>query len=225
MFVDVAFKPPIIFTSHMSLPAESESSEGRVPNDPQLQTVLEAYEASLVVPASKRSPQILLCPVGLVGAGKTTVVKPLSSRLGLVRISTDEIRERFKALGFGYTRTMEIAVPLIRKYLMSGDSVTIDADCVGSAEELAKSLEERASVSCVWIHIDPPESFILNKFRTMTYLPTGVFTNEAQARDNYFRRKSLHEHLDMPFVYTLDTSRADIATQIEEAARLIETKG
>lgn len=50
------------------------------------------YEESLVIPTTKSCPQWMLMPVGLVGAGKTTVVKPLARRLGLIRMSTDEVR-------------------------------------------------------------------------------------------------------------------------------------
>ncbi|MDE1944098.1 MAG: hypothetical protein KGH97_01205 [Patescibacteria group bacterium] len=52
--------------------------------------------------ANRLPRQVFLAPVGRVGAGKTTVVKPLAERLGLVRISSDEIRKLLKERGLGY---------------------------------------------------------------------------------------------------------------------------
>src|SRR3989304_39914 len=43
-----------------------------------LEEVKKKYERSLVIPNTKPSPQWILMPVGVVGSGKTTVVKPLA---------------------------------------------------------------------------------------------------------------------------------------------------
>ena len=51
------------------------------------------YEASLKIPRNKPKKQFFVLPVGLVGAGKTTVMKPLAEKLSLLRISGDEIRK------------------------------------------------------------------------------------------------------------------------------------
>ena len=202
--------------------AEEESFHGKTPSDQELQEVLEATDQSLVIPERKRHPQLLLCPVGLVGAGKTPVVKSLSERLGLVRISNDEIRQRFMQKSLNYSRTSEAARSLIKKYLSEGYSVAIDADCACSTKELIDQLATNPQIKPVWIHINPPEEFILHKLRTIKYTGQWIMPSAEVALDNYFRRKPLHEHLDLPFLYTFDPSKENLAKQIDEAVRLIE---
>lgn len=197
---------------------EQESTEGRNLTDTELETILSETEDSLVIPDSKPKHQILLCPVGLVGAGKTTVVEPLSQRLNLVRISTDEVRKRLKEKGYNLVRTIEIGKKLIERYLQKGYNVAIDADCSGQYE-LVSALTTNTPITPVWIHINPPESFILNKLKTFKH--SWLFKDAGEAIANYHRRKPLHENLDMPFVYTFDTSREDLSQQIEEAVEQI----
>lgn len=184
------------------------------------ESVSQLYEKQLELPSVKPSHQILLCPVGLVGSGKTTVISPLSQTLSLVRIATDEIRKILKENGFNYVQTREIAKNLIGKYLKQGYSVAIDADCVGELREAIAEISHDPQIKVIWIHINPPESFILNKLRN--YKHTWLFKNADDAIHCYQERKPLHEHLDMPFLYTFDTSRDDLDEQIKEAIKLIQ---
>lgn len=202
--------------------AEEESLHGKTPTNEELQQIIEGMECSLVLPTIKRSPQLLLCPVGLVGSGKTTAMKLLSPRLNLVRISSDEIRMRFRDKGRNNVRLLETAEVLIKKYLGEGYSVAIDADCAGTARELIETISRNSDVIPVWIHINPPESYILQKIETYLYTSTGLFKDAEIKRENYFRRKPLHEHLDLPFLSTLDPSKENYAQQIEETVKLIE---
>lgn len=197
-----------------------ESTKGNMLKDNALQNILQEVDDSLAISVKKHIPQILLCPVGLVGAGKTTVIKPLSTRLGLVRISTDEIRKHLKAKGYNYLRTTEIAELLIQKHLEGGYSVAIDADCAGSTQKIVSKLTDESGIVPIWIHINPPESFILNKLRT--YKHTWLFKDASEAIDNYLRRKPLHEKLNLPFLYTFDTSKENLSQQIDEVVHLIE---
>ena len=64
-------------------------------DDRQLRGLIDDIEKNIVIPEPK-GEKFLLCPVGIIGAGKTTVVKPLAEKLGLVRISNDEIRKTLK---------------------------------------------------------------------------------------------------------------------------------
>ena len=201
--------------------ATQEEASGHTLTDDQIPAILEVMDASLVVPKEKAQPQRLLCPVGLVGAGKTTVVEPLSLKLGFIRISTDEIRKYLKSQGYNYLRTKEIAAALIKKYIQLGHSVAIDADCAGSTKEIIEYLTKQTGITPIWIHIHPPEAFILNKLRT--YNHTWLFKDADQAIENYERRKPLHEHLDQPFVYTFDPSRPDLDRQIDEAIQRIRS--
>ncbi|MDD5726472.1 MAG: hypothetical protein PHC53_03625 [Patescibacteria group bacterium] len=200
---------------------EEESKVGKDVTAADFENISQLYEEQLELPSAKPTKQILLCPVGLVGSGKTTVVKPLSKALSLLRISTDEIRKILKENGFNYVRTREIAKNLIGKYLKLGHGVAIDADCAGSSYELINEISQNPQIKVIWIHINPPESFILNKLRN--YKHTWLFKNADDAIYCYQERKPLHEHLDMPFLYTFDTSRDDLDKQIEEAIKLIQT--
>ncbi|MFA5184933.1 MAG: hypothetical protein WC551_00400 [Patescibacteria group bacterium] len=201
--------------------AEEESADGRVPTEGELAELITDYEKTLSLPDDIRKPQLLVCPVGLVGAGKSTVIKPLSDKLGLVRISTDEIRHLLKDRGFTFALVEEIGLYLLKKNLIFGFSVAIDADCAGSASKFIQQVPQKfPKAKIVWLHINPPEEFILNKLKNFKH--TWLFKDADEAIANYFRRKPLHDHLDMPFLYTFDTSRPDLEKQIEEAVGLIE---
>ena len=47
----------------------------------EFKKILEEYRKNTVVYKQKPARQFFLCPVGLVGAGKTTVLKPIAERL------------------------------------------------------------------------------------------------------------------------------------------------
>ncbi|HEY0908530.1 MAG TPA: AAA family ATPase [Candidatus Paceibacterota bacterium] len=180
----------------------------------------QQYEATVIAPAAKSSPQFLLCPVGLVGAGKTTVIKPLAERLSLVRISGDEIRMFLKENGCGYENMLPIAAMVAKKYLAQGHGIAIDSDCAGNTgQKLIADVQAKMGLKAVWIHINPPESFIISKLRNFKH--TWLFKDGEEAVENYIRRKPLHTNLTMPFVYTFDTSRDDIGKQIDKAEKII----
>jgi len=183
--------------------------------------IKEIHEKSLWVPEEKPQKQMLLCVVGLIGGGKTTVLEPLSKRLNLVRMSTDEIRKLLKEHGLGYGSAQEINVDLVRKYLNNGYSVAIDGDSVTDrSRKLIEETGEKYVVKIVWIHVNPPEEFIINKLKN--YKHTWLFRDAEHAVENYMGRKQLHEKLNLPFVYTFDPSKEDLEKQIEEAASIIE---
>lgn len=185
---------------------------------PEIQVL---FEKSLEIPSVKPTPQFFLCPVGLVGAGKTTVMRPLTKELGLVRISTDELRRLLKEHRFGWDEAEEIALAVGGKFAREGYSIGIDADCI-RAEKRAK-IEKHAKelgARVLYVHIAPPEEFIINKL--MSFEHSWLFRDGAHAVENYRLRKPLHENLGgIPFTYTFDTSRDDLSKQIEEAVQRI----
>lgn len=205
--------------SFSPLPSQ-ESKQGTELEDANLKRICALYLEQVRLPAIPGRP-FLLCPVGLVGAGKSTVLKPLAEYFSLVRVSTDEIRKVLKDQGYNFLRTSEIAYFLVRKFLGEGYGVAVDADC--SPPEVSEAIRTeaaKAGLPVVWIHIDPPESFILEKLRNFKH--TWLFADADEAVANYFRRKPLHQTLDFPFVYRFDTSRLDLPQQLEEAKREIE---
>src|SRR5262245_50203908 len=67
--------------------------EQRDLSDGDFSRLVEEVKDSLVLPKESPINQFFLCPIGLVGAGKTTVLTPLAKELSLVSISGDEIRK------------------------------------------------------------------------------------------------------------------------------------
>lgn len=183
-----------------------------------VESIVQEYERQLIIPDRKPEHQFILCPVGLVGAGKTTVVKPLSERLSLLRVSGDEIRKILNDKGYDYDKVQEIATILASKYLDQGYSMCSDNDCVTEkTQNIMNNLSKKYNLKLVWIHINPPEEFILNKLKTHQ---GGWMGNEALIQ-NYFDRKPLHQNLNLPFVYTLDTSKSTLPDQIKKAEEII----
>ncbi len=204
---------------------ERESGEGKNLSNKEMKRIFSLCEKSLNIPSKKLDKQILLCPVGFVGSGKTTVLKPLSKKLSLLRISTDEIRRLLKERGYNYIRAREIAFNLIGKYARKGYSISVDADCVSqSKREKIKKLAKAIKAKIIWIHINPPEKYIINKLQTLRYKSDGVFKDSENAIQTYFIRKPLHKKLDFPFLYTFDTSRNNLKKQIDSAAVLIKKR-
>lgn len=185
-----------------------------------IQEIVSLYEQQLVIPPTIPLQPFLLCPVGIVGAGKTTVLKPLAAAFSLLRISTDELRELF--IEKQITNTQEDIVhaigSLIQKYLTKGYGIAIDANCSTNQESL-ENLGKKLNVPLVWIHITASEVFILNKLRN--YNHGKLFKDADEAIASYHDNKKNHQHLTMPFVYTFDTSRENLNNQIHEAIVII----
>ena len=82
-------------------------------------------------------------------------------------------------------------------------------------------LAEKVKAKVFWLHINPPEDFILNKLRT--YNHTWLFKNEKEAVENYYRQKQkrMEEKTHFDFLTSIDTSRSDLADQIKHTTSLI----
>ena len=164
----------------------------------------------------------MLMPVGSIGAGKTTVLKPLTVRLGLVRISTDEVRQMLTEKGYSYEGCRDITHEISKKYLALGYSLAIDAN-TGSKfglEYNKKTAEAFPNVRQIFIYVNPPEEFIISKLKN--YKHTWLFRNGEDAIEQFYAYKKYFSRPDLPFVYEFDTSRDDLAKQIEEASRAIK---
>jgi|SRR3989344_262694 len=137
------------------------------------------YEASLKIPRNKPKKQFFVLPVGLVGAGKTTVMKPLAEKLSLLRISGDEIRKILHNRALGYDSVWEVGKDLAEKYAKEGYSIAHDTDSANPKTiELATKMAEKLGVKLIWIHINPPEEFIINKL--LNHKHTWLFRDESK---------------------------------------------
>jgi shikimate kinase len=194
--------------------------------DTDFQNIKNIFVSQLIVPKEKPSKQFLLCPVGLVGAGKSTVVIPLAEKLNLVRISHDEIRKVLKEKGFNYNRSKEIAIEVISDFLKNDYSVAIDANC-GATEtfDRIKKLENEYSLKTIWIHINPPEEFIVNKLKNFNH--SWLFSDGEEAVRGYHEYKNKYgdgTDLGINFTYIFDTSKSNVQEQILEAQKIILSK-
>jgi len=191
-----------------------------------LDVVTEKYRSQIQVPNNKPLHQFLLCPVGLVGAGKTTVIKPLSKKLDLVRVSTDEIRIILKQKGYNYSGVRDISYKVAKYFLDQGYSVAIDANC--GTDETRRYIEEIAKkyqLPTIWLRVNPPDDFVVHKLQNFKH--TWLFENGNEAVKAYFEYKKHHGDYaksDIPFTYTFDTSKSDLPEQIKIAEKLIREK-
>jgi len=200
----------------------SVSSLPRNAPEEVLEEVAREYKQTLIIPKHKSSPQWMLMPVGLVGAGKTTVVKPLAEHFGLIRISTDDIRERLKRRGYTYEGAREMTHKLQKKYLELGYSLALDAN-TGSTFGLEfnkKTEEESPQVRQIFIHVNPPEEFIINKLKN--YPHSWLFKDGEHAVERFNFHKKDFTLPNLPFVYTFDPSRDDFSEQLKQGIEAIK---
>jgi len=163
----------------------------------------------------------LICPVGLIGSGKTTIIKKLSRHFGLVRCSTDEMRAYLFKLGYNTGKAVEVMILVTSKLLKKKCGIAMDGDCARPEivkEFLAKN--KFYKIPLVWIKINVPEKIILarlsadNKKRKY---------RGSEAIENYFRRKPLHKNIDLPFVYVFKNETPEkLKTQMVIAKQKIQ---
>lgn len=199
--------------------ANQELADGKDLPDSEIGAIVEEYERTIESVPTIYPKQWMICVVGLVGAGKTTVLKPLSTELGLTRISNDDIRRILRKHGYNFLRTKDVASIFGKNALEKNHSLAIDADSLAPENrEYLQTIADQHGIIPVWIHINPPEEFILNKLKhTVRYEPGGLFQNAEEGVANYLRRKPLHEQYlsEVSFDFTFDTSRPDLPEQIE----------
>lgn len=188
--------------------------------------IKDLYKKRLKLPEAKPKKQFLLCPVGLVGSGKSTVLKPLAEKLNAVRVSVDEIRQTLKESGFNYNQARNIAYEIIQELLDSGQSVAVDGNC-GSEDALKKieQLKMKPEKRIVWIRVNPPEEFIINKLKNFKH--TWLFDDGDEAVRGFYKYKEKYgdfSDLRLPYAYTFDTSKDDLGEQINEALKIIKDK-
>ena len=193
--------------------------------DKEILALINDYKSQLAIPASKPPIKFFICPVGLVGSGKTTIIKPLAEKLSLVRISSDEIRKMLKERGYDYESVRDIVAIIIKHYADVGYGIAVDADCGNPETQVfVEKIAIEKNMKIFWLHVNPPEDFILNKLRN--HPPTWLASDGEIMVKNYFDQKELRKRQLFPhkFLFTFDTSRPDILKQIEDATLVIKEK-
>ena len=184
--------------------------------------IAEAYRLQIKIPGKKPEKQFFLCPVGLIGSGKTTVLEILSEKLSLVRVSGDEIRKILKEKEYSLDLTWEIGQKVVVDLARQGYSIAHDTDCATlKTQEYLKELAGELGAKIIWIHIDTPEKVILERMKTPR--KSWLFETVEAEMENYYARKPLHQNLAIPFTYTFDTSKDNFNEQIKEGLLAIES--
>lgn len=168
------------------------------------------------IPENIKCNQIAICTIGLVGSGKTTIAKMLQDKIDLIRISTDDIRIILKYNNLNKS-IEEISFELLKFFILKKYPIFLDADCILYKNKIDEVLLKH-NYKAIWIHINPPENFIIKKLKNISYLNTNhpkVFNNNPQkALECYFMRKKLHKNLSSNFFHKFDTSTDDLNIQI-----------
>lgn len=184
--------------------------------------IFEEYIHQVHVPF-KCSKKIIVATVGLVGSGKTTVLKPIAEKLNLVRISTDEIRKILHDRGLGYGEVKEIAFEVANYFLEKNYGIAADGDC--SNPETKSQIEgfaKKYDMKIFWLNVNPPEEFIIDKLKHFKH--TWLFKNSNHAVENYFSQKKIRskQKTKFDFTYELDTSKGNLDEQIKETINKIK---
>jgi len=204
---------------------DRESSVGNDLPESEIEAIAREYEKSIYIPGKKNKRQIFLAPVGLVAAGKSTVLDLLCERLSLARVSGDDIRLLLRDKGYNYLKTLDIANLVLLGLLDQGYSIAVDSDCISiDVRKAIQAYKEKYSFQDIWIHINPPEKFIEDKLSKMKYEKSGIFSNKEEALANFYERMPLHKEYvsKIKYLYEFDTSRDDIREQAEEFIALLE---
>ena len=128
-----------------------------------------------------------------------------------------------KARGYGYEGARDIAHALTEKYLGLGYSIAVDSNAGSSAglEFNKKTMETFPRLRQIFIHINPPDEFVVNKLQN--YNHTWLFRDGTHAVEAFLKNKKNFILPDLPFVYTFDTSKGDLSNQLDATIKIITT--
>ena len=184
--------------------------------------IFTAFAADYACPLSTanldaRSPRFLICPMGLVGSGKSTCLTQILKCLPMkvVRVSTDELR-RF-VIQSGSTpckREIDAAyLRLVRHLLSYGYPVACDSNCFRLREPIS-SLASEMGIKAFWFKVNPPEEYIVKKLRAFEH--SWLFRDSDHAVERFYHHKNKNptpwHSVSEPF--SLDPSREDLFQQV-----------
>ncbi|HEY0220814.1 MAG TPA: hypothetical protein VGC58_01175 [Candidatus Paceibacterota bacterium] len=185
------------------------------------------FRNQIEVPENKSNKQFLFCPVGFVGAGKTTVTKPISKIFNLVRLSSDELREILKEGGYDYSPGKEIGFRIAREFIQKGYSLAFDMNCSSPiTKKFVEDISKEFSIPVVWVHINPPEEFVMNKLKIFKPEYSWLFKSPEESIANHMRQKEMLADTikEINFDYVFDTSKTDLEPQMSELSSIIQSK-
>lgn len=184
----------------------------------------ELYEKTLEIKKSKLKKQIILCPVGHIASGKTTVVKPVASELGLIRLSTDELRVLARDNNLG-EHTHVVVGELFREYLKKGFSIACDFDCSSlGRRDLIEAEAVLYNAPIIFIKINPPHSWIIHKIKSMKYFKSGLFKNVTVGLSEIKRSFKERKLPNLKYAWVFDTSSPKLDKEIGDFCKYLEER-
>jgi len=107
---------------------------------------------------NKISPKsFVICLVGQVKSGKTTIAEFFETELDLAHVSNDEIRKLLRIENSFSTETYSKIMPIVLERLLSEHrSVVYGSNCARrETREFVEALTEKYNTPIIWIHINP----------------------------------------------------------------------
>ncbi len=190
-----------------------------------IQEIENEYKNSVEIPNIVPEKQFFFCPVGIVGSGKTTVTKAVSKKLGLLRLSSDELRKLLKENGHDYSSVKEIGFRIAEEFVEKKFSIAFDMDCGNpESKEFVERLSEKYNVKIIWVHINTPEEHILKGLLKDAHYRAWLAEDPQIMIRNYFsqKEKRLKENTKFDYFFTFDTSKSDMQEQISECVEKIK---
>lgn len=194
-----------------------------------LSELTEAYYAEIEALAEARqSPQFALCMIGLIGAGKSTVLRALTKALPIVAISGDAVRKIAKEKGLPELtpeQTADINGEIVSRFVKEGYRVAYDNDFANpSIRTLRRERDKALKLPEIWVRVTAPEDVIIRRLQKR---PLGHFPNMEAVTRSFYERKALHEAQSielatLPYVYIFDTSLPNLDQQVIDAAAAIK---
>lgn len=186
--------------------------------------IQQEYKDRLFIPPVQPTRQCLVCPVGLIGSGKTTVITPIAQELNLVRVSTDEYRILLKQNGLGYESVKSFIISVYKELLEQGHSIAIDANAGGQTNfDFITRAEQEFGVAVFWLNINTPETFAIEGLRKRQ---SPMVANNEDWVKNRANQKARMQTLNygFDFFYEFDISRVDLSEQIRSSVEKLKAE-
>jgi predicted kinase len=212
--------------------------------------VYREYREKLVFPERnvRAEPSTVVCMIGLVGSGKSTVARMIAKRLNAVLINGDAIRVVLRHQEMDYSLARLIAEDLVCEIVGLGYNVVLDSDFIDSRKRASmRALVSTigADICFVRVHVDPNkaysridaaadrgeiEEFFTHAKVTNQTTPIGTQHHGAEVKKFEMGRRTLLHYEDkagtilraLPFECDLEINTAapqmDIAGQIDRWA-------
>lgn len=136
------------------------------PLEVQDEVVMEVAQSLEAVPPS--TTPIVFCPVGLVGAGKTSIVTALLDDTPRFVISSDRIRTMLYERGFNFSQVLDDILRRLSDMAIHRKANIFFDSNAGSKFDLIRHIEE-CGYNVMVFYVNPSEAYIEKKLQNMTW--------------------------------------------------------